>query len=249
MVLKVFRWAPGSRERLQKYWVPYKAGMTVLDALVDVVRRLDPTLAFRYACRVGMCGSCAMVVNGRERWACRTLIKRLGRGPVTVRPLYHFPLIRDLVVDMAPFREKMVATGAAFVPAEGAAAFAPVGGDSAERRRIDAAIECIGCGMCVSACTMVAHDDHFAGPAAFNRVFTLQADSRDAGRDERAGRLLHEDALVRCHGQANCTAVCPMEIAPTDSILALRRRAVRDVAVRALPSPAGRAGATSETDR
>jgi succinate dehydrogenase/fumarate reductase-like Fe-S protein len=80
--------------------------------------------------------------------------------------------------------------------------------------------------MCVSACTMVAHDAQFAGPAAFNRVFTLEEDRRDAGHAERQARLAHEDALVRCHGQGNCTAVCPMEISPTDSILALRRRAV-----------------------
>jgi len=106
MVLKVFRWAPGARERLQEYAIPFQEGMTVLDALVDAQRRLDPTLAFRYACRVGMCGSCAMVIDGRERWACRTLLSKLGSGPVTVRPLYHFPLIRDLVVDMAPFKEK-----------------------------------------------------------------------------------------------------------------------------------------------
>ena len=185
MVLKVFRWAPGARERLQEYAIPFQEGMTVLDALVDAQRRLDPTLAFRYACRVGMCGSCAMVIDGRERWACRTLLRSLGSGPVTVRPLYHFPLIRDLVVDMAPFKEKMVAVGAAFVPDEGPAVFAQVGGDSRERRRIDGAIECIGCGMCVSACTMVAHDPRFAGPAAFNRVFTLQEDSRDAGQGGR----------------------------------------------------------------
>ena len=226
MVLKVFRWAPGARERLQEYAIPFQEGMTVLDALVDAQRRLDPTLAFRYACRVGMCGSCAMVIDGRERWACRTLLSKLGSGPVTVRPLYHFPLIRDLVVDMAPFKEKMVAVAAAFVPDEGPAVFAQVGGDSRERRRIDGAIECIGCGMCVSACTMVAHDPRFAGPAAFNRVFTLEEDSRDAGQGERQARLLEEDALVRCHGQGNCTEVCPMKISPTDSILALRRRAV-----------------------
>ena len=226
MVLKVFRWAPGAHERLQKYWIPAKEGMTVLDALVDAQRRIDPTLAFRYACRVGMCGSCAMVINGRERWACRTLLASLGRGPVTVRPLYHFPLIRDLVVDMAPIKEKMVAAGATFVPGDDPPASAPVGGESRERRRIDGAIECIGCGMCVSACTLVAHDARFAGPAAFNRVFTLQEDSRDAGHAERQAGLLAEDALVRCHGQGNCTEVCPMEISPTDSILALRRRAV-----------------------
>ncbi len=226
MVLKVFRWAPGTRERLQRYWVPSKEGMTVLDALVDAQRRLDPTLAFRYACRVGMCGSCAMVINGRERWACRTLLRGLKRGPVTVRPLYHFPLIRDLVVDMAPFKEKMMQVGGAFVPMANAGGFAPIGGTSRERRSIDRAIECIGCGMCVSACTMVAYDPRFPGPAALNRLWTLQRDSRDSGHAGRTAVMLAEDALLRCHGQANCTEVCPMAISPTESILALRRRAL-----------------------
>ena len=167
-----------------------------------------------------------MVINGRERWACRTLLERLRSATVTVRPLYHFPLIRDLVVDMAPFKEKMMAVGAAFAPADEPPAFATVGGDSRERRRVDEAIECIGCGICVSACTMVAHDPRFPGPAALNRLFTLQNDSRDAAHAARAAVALAEDALLRCHGQANCTAVCPMEISPTGSILALRRQAV-----------------------
>jgi succinate dehydrogenase iron-sulfur subunit len=230
MVLKVFRWSPGARERVQKYWVKARQGMTVLDALVEVQRGSDPTLAFRYACRVGMCGSCGMIVNGRERWACRTLLTKLARGPVTVRPLYHFPVIRDLVVDMTPIKQKMLETRAVFAfdrrAGDEGEAFAQVGGRSRERRAIDGAIECIGCGMCVSACTMVAHDPRFPGPAALNRVFTLQRDSRDGAHAERGRALLSEDTLTRCHTQANCTAVCPMEISPTDSILSLRRRAV-----------------------
>jgi fumarate reductase iron-sulfur subunit len=227
VVLKVYRWAPGAPERLAVFDVVPREGLTVLDALVEVQRRADPTLAFRYACRVGMCGSCAMVVNGRERWACRTLLAGLG-DPVTVRPLYHFPLIRDLVVDMAPFVERMRAVDARFVPGA-SRELAAVGQDSAERRRIDPAIECIGCGMCVSACTMVAHDPAFPGPAALNRLFTLQLDSRDGARATRASAALSAESLLRCHAQANCTAVCPMEIAPTESILALRRRAIRDL--------------------
>ena len=83
--------------------------------------------------------------------------------------------------------------------------------------------------MCVSACTMVAHDPAFPGPAALNRAFTLQVDSRDGAHAERAALLRGSDALARCHSQANCTAVCPMEISPTQSILALRRRAVREL--------------------
>jgi succinate dehydrogenase/fumarate reductase iron-sulfur protein len=227
MVLKVFRWSPGFRERLQRFWVPAKEGMTVLDALVDAQHRLDPTLAFRYACRVGMCGSCAMVINGRERWACRTLLKSLKTAIVTVRPLYHFPLIRDLVVDMAPLAEQTARVGGAFVPQEGTPAFARVGRESRERRHIDPAIECIGCGMCVSACTMVANDERFPGPAALNRLYTLQQDSRDGGHADRTAVMLSEDTLTRCHTQANCTDVCPVGISPTQSILALRRGAVR----------------------
>ncbi len=227
MVLKVFRWSPGFRERLQRFWVPAKEGMTVLDALVDAQHRLDPTLAFRYACRVGMCGSCAMVVNGRERWACRTLLKSLKTAIVTVRPLYHFPLIRDLVVDMAPLAEQTGRVGGAFVPQEGTPAFARVGRESPERRHIDPAIECIGCGMCVSACTMVANDERFPGPAALNRLYTLTQDSRDGGQADRTAVMLSEDTLTRCHTQANCTDVCPVGISPTQSILALRRGAVR----------------------
>jgi len=226
MVLKVFRWSPGLRERLQRFWVPAREGMTVLDALIDAQRRLDPTLAFRYACRVGMCGSCGMVVNGRERWACRTLLASLRSGTVTVRPLYHFPLIRDLVVDLSPVAEQIARVGAAFVPREEAPAFARVPAGAPERQRIDPAIECIGCGMCVSACTMVANDERFPGPAALNRLFTIQEDSRDAAHSDRLAVMFSEDTLMRCHVETNCTDVCPMGIAPTQSILALRRRAV-----------------------
>ena len=226
MVLKVFRWSPGFRERIQRFWVPAKEGMTVLDALIEAQRRLDPTLAFRYACRVGMCGSCAMVVNGRERWACRTLLRSLKAGIVTVRPLYHFPLIRDLVVDMAPLAEQTARVGGSFVPKDATPAAERIAPGAPERTRIDPAIECIGCGMCMSACTMVANDPRFPGPAALNRLFTLQEDSRDGAHAERTAVMLSEDTLMRCHTETNCTDVCPMGISPTESILTLRRRAV-----------------------
>ncbi len=222
--LRVFRWSPGGPERWSDYDVDAGGSTTVLDALVAVQQGHDPTLAFRYACRVGMCGSCAMVVNGRERWACRTRLATFGDGPVTVRPLYQFPLLRDLVVDMAPFVDRMRAARAAFVPRAGAPGHAVIGGRSRERRAIDPAIECIGCGMCVSACTIAGHHPRFPGPAALNRVFTLELDSRDDGGAARWSVLLSDDALARCHGQGNCTAVCPMGLEPSHSIAALRRR-------------------------
>jgi len=225
--LSVYRFTPGEPERTQTYEVEAGPDTTVLDALVTIQREQDPTLALRYACRVGMCGSCAVVVNGRERWACRTRLASLGAGAVSVRPLYHFPLLRDLVVDMTPFVERQAAVGAGLVSAADAPSYAEIPASAAERAEIDEAIECIGCGMCLSACTMVAHDPHFAGPAALNRAFTLQRDRRDAGREARWALLLGDDALPRCHGQGGCTDVCPMGLSPTRSIVRLRRMAVR----------------------
>jgi fumarate reductase iron-sulfur subunit len=229
VTLRVFRWTAGEAESLAEYRVAAAPDTTVLDALVEIQRTQDPTLAFRYACRVGMCGSCAMVVNGRERWACRTRLQSLGPGPVSVRPLYHFPLLRDLVVDMTPFAAKLRGVEAAFTPREGAEPYGLVSGRSAERREIDLAIECIGCGMCVSACTMVGHNERFPGPAALNRALTLELDHRDAGSETRWRILLGDDVLARCHGQGNCTEVCPMGLSPADSIRRLRRLAVSRV--------------------
>ena len=171
------------------------------------------------------------------RWSADTPERvedyRIGSGPdttvldalVEIGPLYHFPLLRDLVVDMTPFVEKLRDVGAALTPRTDGGRYAQVSSTAPERQEIDEAIECIGCGMCLSACTIVAHNGRFPGPAALNRAFTLELDSRDGGRQAR-WRVLHsDDALARCHGQGNCTAVCPMGLAPMRSIIRLRQRA------------------------
>src|SRR5262249_27752210 len=129
---------------------------------------------------------------------------------------------------------------AAFRPALAAELDAVIPSDSRERREIDPAIECIGCGMCVSACTLVAHNPRFPGPAALNRAFTLQRDRRDDGAEARWSVLLSDDALARCHGQGNCTEVCPQGLEPTTSIIPLRRMARRPARGRARgPAPPG----------
>jgi fumarate reductase iron-sulfur subunit len=234
MILRVFRWSPeAGGPRFDEYPVDVGPGTTVLDVLVRLRETRAPDLAFRYACRVGMCGSCAMVVDGRERWACRTRLATIAPAGarVTVRPLYHFPLVRDLVVDMAPFAAKMQAVGAAFRPrADAGGTLARIPAGDPERAAVDAAIECIGCGACVSACTMVRWDPAFAGPAALNRAFTLLADGREAGgAAARWSAVFGEHGIGRCHGQGQCTAVCPMALSPSDSILRLRRRALRSL--------------------
>jgi fumarate reductase iron-sulfur subunit len=122
----------------------------------------------------------------------------------------------------------MKAVGAAFAPGD-----RPPAAGLPERDAIDAAIECIGCGACVSACTLVRWNPRFPGPAALNRAFTLVADGRDgAGLAGRWEALLGEDGVLRCHGQGQCTAVCPVELSPTDSILRLRRKGLRSLFLR-----------------
>ena len=114
-------------------------------------------------------------------------------------------------------RARLRAVGAALTRRPDAERDAQVSSTAPERQEIDEAIECIGCGMCLSACTIVAHNGRFPGPAALNRAFTLELDARDGGRQARWRVLLSDDALARCHGQGNCTAVCPMGLAPMRS--------------------------------
>src|ERR671914_2553402 len=107
-MLTVSIWRGGAEGRLQDFSVPRQASQTVLDVVTWVQRRLDPTLAYRFACRIGMCGSCAMMVNGVPRWTCRSQVRKVARaGRLEIAPLRNLPRIRDLVVDMAPFFDKM----------------------------------------------------------------------------------------------------------------------------------------------
>src|SRR6185369_4988320 len=156
-LLAVEIWRGGAEGRFQRYDVPRRANQTVLDVVTHVQRRLDPSLAYRFACRVGMCGSCAMTVNGRPRWTCRTHVAKVAQdGKLTLAPLANLPVVRDLVVDMAPFFDKWAKAEGKFVPpAVPAQDFAVVPPSSAARRAADAGIECIGCGVCHAACEVV----------------------------------------------------------------------------------------------
>ena len=147
LVVRILR-ADGPREtgHYQTYRLEREPRSSVLDVLAAVQNSHDPTLAFRYSCRAGMCGTCSVRINGRNRWSCRTAIGDLGSGPLTVEPLPNYPVIRDLVVDMAPFFERYRRVRAEFVPAQpGRLDFASVRPDSAERQDIDRHVECITC--------------------------------------------------------------------------------------------------------
>lgn len=212
----------------QTYRVQREPKMSVLDVVARIQREQDPSLAFRYSCRAGMCGTCSMRVNGRNRWTCRTQIDGLGGDVLTLEPLPHYPVLRDLAVDMAPFTERMRRVIPHFVPRHpDAQDFARIRPDSAERRAIDRHVECITCGNCFGECSLVETNDGYLGPAALNRAFVLIRDSRDAAGEERLARLNAHDGVWGCHTQFNCTEVCPMGIAPTRAIQQLKRTEVR----------------------
>jgi succinate dehydrogenase iron-sulfur subunit len=218
-------WRGGVDGRFQTFSVPRRDAQTVLDVVTHIQRRLDPTLAYRFACRVGMCGSCAMTVNGRPRWTCRTHAAEVAPdGRLEIAPLAHLPIVRDLVTDMREFFDKWARAKGQFKPtATRSDAFARVEPTSAKRRAIDGSIECIGCGVCYAACDVVGWNPDYLGPAALNRAWTLQNDVRDGARRERLAAVAGDAGCHACHTQASCTERCPKHLSPTASIAGLKR--------------------------
>jgi len=205
--------------------VPRLESQTVLDVITYIQRTLDPMLAYRFACRVGMCGSCAMTVNGRARWTCRTHVDKVAEdGRIEIAPLNNLPVVRDLVTDMSGFFDKWAKGRGQF---RGATTrkddFARVPPASPARRLADAAIECIGCGVCYSSCDVVAWRPDYLGPAALNRAWTLVNDVRDTDNRARLAAVAGDAGCHACHTHMSCTERCPKVLSPTAGIAGLKR--------------------------
>ena len=223
--LKVSVWRGGLQGRFQAFEVPRQPSQTVLDVVTYIQRKLDPSLAYRFACRVGMCGSCAMTVNGVPRWTCRTHVDKVaGDDALQIGPLKNLPIVRDLVTDMREFFDKWARAKGQF---QGARAktddFARVRPDSEERKAVDAGIECIGCAVCYSACDVVAANPAYLGPAALNRAWTLVKDERSADVADRLRAVAGDAGCHACHTHMDCTERCPKHLSPTAAIAGLKR--------------------------
>jgi fumarate reductase iron-sulfur subunit len=229
-MIRVSVWRGGAEGRFEEFEVPRRASQTVLDVVTYIQRNLDPTLAYRFACRVGMCGSCAMTVNGTPRWTCRTHVDKVARaGRVQIGPLANMPVVRDLVADMREFFDKWARARGQFKPtATRNDPFATVKPDSKERREADAGIECIGCGVCYAACDVVKWKGDYLGPAALNRAWTLVNDVRDGGQHVRLSAVAGDAGCHSCHTLMSCTQHCPKNLSPTRSIAGLKRATLRD---------------------
>jgi fumarate reductase iron-sulfur subunit len=225
-MLAVRVWRGGADGEFRAYTVPRRPAQTVLDVVTYIQKFVDSSLAYRFACRVGMCGSCAMTVNGKARWTCRTHVDAVvGDGNLDIAPLAQLPVIRDLVVDMTHFFDKWEKAKGSFVPtATRGDDFARIEPSSPQRRAVDAAVECIGCGVCYASCDVVAWNPEYLGPAALNRAWTLVNDARDGAGGARLAAVAGDAGCHACHTHQSCTERCPKHLAPTASIAGLKRK-------------------------
>ncbi|MGH8739379.1 MAG: succinate dehydrogenase/fumarate reductase iron-sulfur subunit [Burkholderiales bacterium] len=215
----------------QEFEVPRHPSQTVLDVVTHIQRHLDPTLAYRYACRVGMCGSCAMTVNGVPRWTCRTHVDKVVRNEtLEVGPLKNLPVIRDLVTDMREFFDKWARAKGRFTGERTRQDdFHEVRPASPDRVQVDSNIECIGCGVCYAACEVVSWNPDYLGPAALNRAWTLVKDERDSLKVERLRAVAGDAGCHSCHTHMSCTERCPKHLSPTAGIAGLKREIAKAV--------------------
>ncbi len=220
----VYRFDPAHDKRYYYviYEVPYHRGMTVLDGLLYIIEELDPSLSLRFSCRFKICGSCAVMVNGVQRLGCGVQVSDVGRR-VRVDPLAHFVVLKDLVVDIDPFLEKMEEVMPYLEPKQIESELR-VPMDEFERYRSPS--DCIWCGACASACPIMSTEPYYLGPAALTQLYRFNVDSRE-NEEVKPLRLIIADSgasgVWRCHQVFACTSVCPKNIDPGAAIAELKR--------------------------
>lgn len=226
--LRVYRWLPeaGRLPRLDTYWIDLdRCGPMVLDALLKIKNEIDPTLAFRRSCREGICGSCSMNVSGNNVLACLELLDELA-DTVSIYPLPHMHVIRDLVPDLGQFFRQYHAMQPWLQTKE-----PPPDQEwlqsPEDRERLDGLYECILCACCSGACPSYWWNaDRFLGPAALLQAARWVEDSRDQTTDERLDRVSEPMGAYGCRQILNCAQVCPKGLNPAEAIAGLRRRLV-----------------------
>lgn len=227
---RIRRFDPAAGEaRYDEFTVAYENSLTVLEGLFAIQERHDPSLAFRYCCRAAVCGSCAMYINGRYRLACQTNLRQLAAGTVTIEPLPHLTVIRDLVCDMDDFFAKYEYIKPWLIRASHEPEVEPASEllqSPEERQRLDMPIDCILCGACYSSCPSVWGEENYLGPAALLKAYRFEVDSRDEG-GERMPAWENERGIYRCHTVTNCIEACPKRLNPTEGIQWLKRAALR----------------------
>ncbi|MBX2839399.1 MAG: 4Fe-4S dicluster domain-containing protein [Gammaproteobacteria bacterium] len=219
----------GESGEFKLYSVPSFESQTVLDIVSWIQLNVDPTLSYRFACRVGMCVSCAMMVNGQPRWTCRTHVSKVLQGNrLEVGPLRNLPVIKDLATDMDPFFGKWIEaqgwhesglTRHDDIPC--------VDPQSETRSEADDGIECINCAVCYAACDTVTHHPEYLGPAALQRAWTVYNDEKNTNKARVLQAVSGSNGCHNCHSMGSCTQHCPNELNPMKAIAGFKKETLK----------------------
>jgi len=216
---------------VQTYQLPVRPGLTVLDGLHYIKENLDPSLAWRYSCRMGVCGSCGMLLNGRPTLACNTQILHIASTDLTVGPLPNFDIIRDLVPDLRPMFDKHRSLKPYIVRADEGELNDTAGEFYQTPEELEAYLQftyCIKCGCCMAACPTLATDTRYLGPMPLAAAQRYNEDTRDDGRRDRSQVAGSSHGAFRCHYAGECSRVCPKGVDPAKALQHLKRQLVLD---------------------
>lgn len=240
-MLRVKRYRPdrSGQPFYQDFTVPYQKDDMVLDLLNRIKDSVDGSLAFRWSCRMGICGSCGAMVNGKPCLTCETFVRSLRRRVVRVEPLAHFPVIKDLVVDIDDFMEKLPEVKPWLIRKE--SKMLQEGEYLQRPEEVEAYRQhslCINCMICYSACPVYGLDREFLGPAALALAHRYNEDSRDQGSEERVREVVGKAGVWDCTFVGECSVACPKDVEPALAIQRMKARGAMQV-LRAL-APIGR---------
>ncbi len=246
MTFRIMRYDPDkdAKPYFQQYKIKLQHGMTILDALMHIKETQDPTLSYRKSCRMGICGSCAMQVNGFPRLTCQTQVTEISTDTIEVRPLANYPIIRDLVPDLGDFMARHESILPYIIREDHQEQNNPTGEYSQSPAELEEYLQfayCIKCGSCLAACPTNATDRKFTGPQALAAAYRYAADSRDGGLAARLDTLDHPNSLFRCHYAGACSEACPKGVDPSLGIQLLKRKLFQKKILGRGQKPAGMA--------
>ncbi len=220
ITLEVFRYRPdeASEPVFQSYEVPLHKDWVILDALNYIKDQLDGTLSYRWSCRMGVCGSCGMMVNGKPVLTCAAFVEKYAPGPVRIEPLENFPVVRDLIIDMSDFLHKLKQVKPWIIREEEEAPDKEYLQTPSQLADYKPYSMCINCMLCYAACPVYGLEPDFVGPAALALAQRYNMDNRDQGNRQRMEALSHDHGMWQCTFVGDCSAVCPKNVDPAGAI-------------------------------
>jgi len=241
IAVEVLRYQPGDATTpyVERFDVPFTDDMSVLQGLQHIKDRLDGSLTFRWSCRMAICGSCGMMIDGVPRLACHTFLRDFWPGPLRVEALAHFPIERDLVVDASDFIDKLprikpwLEPGVPLRVLAGEHLQTP-----AQLARYESFSHCINCLLCYAACPQYGLDNSFLGPGLTALLHRYNSDSRDAARAERMELVDSEEGVWGCTAVGYCSEVCPKHVDPANAVNQNKTASALSWLVRLLPGRA-----------